>query len=128
MTSSALMLGKAILFGPEDPLAPRRAIFGEAWHVQSLALAYAMIHAGRFTTAKWAEALGFALKQAEAKGKPDTDDSYYHAVLSALERLSASDVGISQQSLDKRKRAWETAYRNAPHGKPVFLSDGDKGE
>jgi hypothetical protein len=87
-----------------------------------------LIQAGRFTPAKWAEALGSALKEAEAKGMPDTDDSYYHAVLCALERLSVSDVGICQESLDQRRRAWEAAYNNTPHGKPVFLSAGDKGE
>lgn len=128
MISSTLKHGKAILFGPEDPLAPRQAIFIEAWHAQSLALAYAMIQAGRFTPSKWAEALGFALKDAEAKGMPDTEDSYYHAVLGALERLAASDVGISQQSLDQRKRDWEAAYNNTPHGKPVLLSAGNERE
>ncbi len=87
-----------------------------------------MIEAGKFTSSKWAEALGFALKEVEAKGMPDTDDSYYHAVLGALERLAASDVGISRQALDQRKRDWEAAYENTPHGKPVFLSAGDKGE
>jgi nitrile hydratase accessory protein len=128
MISSTLMLGKAILFGPEDPLAPRQAAFAEAWHAQSLALAHAFIQAGRFTPSKWAEALGFALKEAEAKGIPDTDDSYYHAVLGALERLSVSSVGISRQSLEQRKKDWEAAYNNTPHGKPVLLSAADKVE
>ncbi len=87
-----------------------------------------MIQAGRLTPSKWGEALGFELREAEAKGMPDTDDSYYHAVLGALERLSASDVGISRQSLHQRKIDWEAAYNNTPHGKPVLLSAAEKGE
>ena len=39
-------------------------------------------------SASWAEALGEALERAERAGAPDTPETYYLAVVSALETLS----------------------------------------
>jgi hypothetical protein len=58
-----------------------------------------MVQVGRFAAVEWAEALGAALKEAEALGAPDTLDTYYTAV----------------------RAAWEAAYRHTPHGLPVEL-------
>jgi nitrile hydratase accessory protein len=109
------------LFAPEDPLAPPEPVFDEPWQAQALALADAMVTAGHFTVTDWAEALGRALREAEAEGAPDTAETYYTAVLTALERLGESRAGISAATRARRRADWEAAYRRTPHGKPVTL-------
>jgi nitrile hydratase accessory protein len=109
------------LFRPDDPLAPPRGAFDEPWQAQALALADAMVQAGRFTAAAWAEALGAALRESEARRAPDTLETYYSAVLVALERLCEAHGGISGDDRAMRRAAWEEAYRRTPHGLPVNL-------
>ena len=105
----------------DDPLAPPQPDFEEPWQAQALALADTMVRAGRFTASEWAEALGVALRQAEAVGAPDTLDTYYIAVVAALERLCEDRVGISAEDRALRRADWEAAYRRTPHGRPVEL-------
>lgn len=103
---------------PDDPLAPREHCFAEPWHAQTLAAAQALIRAGAITANEWADALGLALQQAETAGAPDTEDTYYNAALTALERVAP----ISDSALQTRKSEWEDAYRRTPHGHPVSLT------
>jgi len=109
------------LFQPEDPLAPPQPAFDEPWQAQALALADSLVRAGRFTANDWAETLGAALRAAEAAGAPDTQETYYSAVLAALERLTETRAGISADDRAQRRAAWEAAYRRTPHGQPVKL-------
>ena len=109
------------MFNPDDPLAPPKPAFAEAWHAQVLAMADTMVKAGHFSATDWAVALGAALTAAEAEGQDDTDATYYACALSALEQLSATQAGISQAEQAARKQAWEAAYLRTPHGKPVVL-------
>ena len=109
------------MFRPDDLLAPPKAAFDEPWQAQALALADAMVQAGHFTAAEWAEALGAALRMGEAQGAPDTLETYYRAVLHALERLCEARAGISSDDRALRRAAWEAAYRRTPHGRPVEL-------
>ena len=109
------------MFRPDDPLAPPARWFEEPWQAQALALADSLVQAGRFSAADWGSALGTALKDAEARGAPDTLDSYYAAVLVALERLCETRAGISGDDRAMRRDAWEAAYRRTPHGRPVEL-------
>lgn len=102
---------------PEDALAPVNEVFQEAWHAQTLAAAHALEQAGSFTKSAWAKALGAALRRAEQRDAPDTEETYYLAALDALEDLAP----LSQSDLEARKRAWEDAYRRTPHGAPVEL-------
>lgn len=113
------------MFVPDDPLAPKSPVFDEAWHAQVLAIADAMVTAGRFSPVDWANALAAELLHAQAEGRPDTNDTYYAAALSALERLSEVHAGLTAPMLEARKAAWEDAYRNTPHGEPVTLSAVD---
>lgn len=108
------------MFKPDDPLAPPRPAFSEPWQAQVLALADTMVTAGHFSATDWAEALGAALKSAEANGEPDTEETYYACALTALEALSPR-AGIASADLVQRKADWEAAYRRTPHGKPVRL-------
>ena len=103
-----------------DPLAPPGRI-AEPWQLETLALANALIEAGRLTPGDWAEALGAALAQAAANGAPDTEDTYYRAALTALERLACARTPLTESALAARKAAWKDAYRATPHGQPVTL-------
>lgn len=108
------------MFRPDDPLAPPRPAFAEPWRAQALALADALVKAGRVSPRRWAEALGAELAQAEARGEPDNEGTYYQAVLKALEGVMA-EIGVSPHEQADRERAWADAYRATPHGQPVAL-------
>lgn len=109
------------MFRPDDPLAPPGKEFDEPWQAQALALADTMVRSGRITATEWAEALGAALRESQAEGAPDTLESYYSAVVVALERLCEARGGISRGDRAERRAAWEDAYRRTPHGQPVRL-------
>lgn len=109
------------MFQPDNPLAPPRPEFDEPWQAQALGLADTMVQGGRFTAVEWAEALSAALKEAEALKEPDTLNTYYTAVLVALERLCEARAGISGEDRALRRAAWEAAYRRTPHGQAVEL-------
>lgn len=80
-----------------------------------------MVTAGHFSASEWSETLGACLREAEAEGLPDTLETYYVAVVAALERLSESRTGISADERVTRRAEWEAAYHRTPHGKPVLL-------
>ena len=98
---------------PDDLLRPGHR-FSEAWHLQTLAMAQALIKAGRISATDWAEALGAAL----AARPQDSEEDYYLAALDALEAVAPIDPA----DLAARKAAWVEAYRRTPHGQPVDLS------
>jgi len=108
------------LFRPDDPLAPPKPAFDEAWQAQALAMADAMVQAGHFSASDWAEALGAELAAATTRAEPDTLQTYYLAVLAALETLSER-AGITRADRSTRRAAWEAAYHRTPHGQPVEL-------
>jgi nitrile hydratase accessory protein len=105
---------------PFDPEAP---VFDEPWQLQALALAERLKEAGLFTATDWAEALGAERARQAAAGEPDTNRTYFEAVLATLERLSAG--AISPADRTRRRASWEAAYRRTPHGQPVVLAPGD---
>ena len=96
-------------------------LFAEAWEAQALALAVALQQAGCFTAVDWANALGAAIKRAQAAGDPDDGSTYYHHVLDALEYLVQEKRIASADLLAARKAAWIDAYEHTAHGQPVEL-------
>ena len=100
--------------------------FGEPWHAETLALADLLVQRGAISPARWAEALGAEI--AGLKAAPDDRESYYRAVLAALERLLAEEGAVTRAELDERERQWERAYERTPHGKPVELAAGVEAE
>lgn len=96
-------------------------LFAEPWEAQALALAVALQQAGCFTAVEWAEALGAAIRRAQAAGDPDDGSTYYHHVLSALEHLVQEKQIAGADLLAARKAAWIEAYEHTPHGQPVEL-------
>ncbi len=116
---------------PEDPLGPLQRkdgdpTFDEAWQAQSLAIADTLVDAGVVTAMGWAEALGFELQSAARAGAADYADTYYLAVLGAVEKLLRQIEIIGRDELDARVEAWRQAYLSTPHGKPVELRAAPK--
>lgn len=95
--------------------------FAEAWQAEALAIADTLVQNGLFTASEWSEALGAALRQAEAAGASDVQQTYYECVLNALESLIARHSEIDQQSMQAMRSDWEQAYLSTPHGHPVKL-------
>lgn len=101
--------------------AEGESLFAEPWEAQALALAVALQQAGAFTATEWAEALGAAIKRAQAAGDPDDGSTYYQHVLAALEHLVQEKRIAGADLLAARKAAWIDAYEHTPHGQPVEL-------
>lgn len=81
----------------------------------------ALIQAGRFSSAEWAQYLGAAINRAQASGDPDDGSTYYTHVLDALEHLVLEKSLSTDDLLAARKEAWRAAFARTPHGKPVTL-------
>jgi nitrile hydratase accessory protein len=96
-------------------------LFAAPWEAEALALAAALQQAGCFTTVEWADALGAAIRRAQAAGDPDDGSTYYLHVLDALEHLVQEKQIAGADLLAARKAAWIEAYEHTPHGKPVEL-------
>lgn len=92
--------------------------FEEAWQVEALAMANALVEAKVISARDWAEALGSARSQ--QKSQTETVELYYVAVLDALESVLTT-TGIQPEKLKAYKRRWEEAYKSTPHGQPVRL-------
>ena len=101
-------------------------VFGEPWHTQTLALADFLVKSGAIASARWAETLGAEIKALNAE--PDDRETYYRAVLGALERLLAENGSVTPAELHEREHQWERAYLRTPHGKPVELAAGLEAE
>jgi nitrile hydratase accessory protein len=95
--------------------------FAEPWHAQALAMADLLVKSGQISAARWTDTLGSEIKASEKSGAADEPETYFRAVLSALERLLASDGRITRSELEAREHAWEHAYLSTPHGQPVKL-------
>jgi hypothetical protein len=127
----SLTLGKVTLSLPEDPLGPLQRkdgdpTFDEAWQAQSLAIAGMLVDAGVVTAKGWAERLGFELQSTARAGAADNADTYYLAVLRAVEKLLRQIEIIDRDELDARVEAWRQAYLSTPHGKPIELRAAHK--
>ena len=98
--------------------------FGEPWHAETLALADLLVKSGAISPARWAETLGAEITA--LKAAPDDRETYFRAVLAALERVLAESGAVTRAELDEREEQWERAYLRTPHGKPVELAAGMK--
>ena len=110
------------MFAPDDPLAPSGPVFEEPWQAQVLALADTLITGGNLSAKNWAQTLGAALKAADARGAPDSTETYYLCAVEALEELVAANTNIDKPAMTDRKDAWIQAYLSTPHGQPVKLA------
>ena len=100
-------------------------LFAEPWEAQALALAIALQQAGCYTAVEWADALGAAIKRAQAAGDPDTGETYYRHWLNALERMVAAKGLADMQMLARYRHAWHHAAGRTAHGTPIELRPDD---
>lgn len=120
-----MSISGSVILSRADP-APLKcrddeAAFAEPWQAQVMAVASALVAAGRFTAAQWSETLGAEIAKANAAGAPDNAATYYQSALEALERLSKEQALTDAAQLSARKSAWIEAYEHTPHGQPVEL-------
>jgi hypothetical protein len=101
-------------------------VFGESWQAETLALTDLLVKAGAISSARWAETLGAEI--AARKTAPDDRETYYRAVLAALERALEESGAVTRAELDEREHRWERAYLRTPHGQPVELAAGTEPE
>ena len=97
-------------------------VFGEPWHAETLALADLLVKRGAISPERWTKTLGAEI--AARKSAPDDRETYFRAVLAALERALMENGAVTRAELDAREHQWERAYLNTPHGKPVELAAG----
>ena len=112
---------------PEAALLPREpkpgaTVFAVPWHAEALGIANALIQSGMYSQVEWANALAAEIRLLAVAGEPDTEDTYYQAVLAALEGLVGEKSPETGGSLVARVEAWRRAYLNTPHGQPVTLA------
>ena len=100
-------------------------VFDEPWQAQALGLAFTLSERGLFTPAQWSATLGAKHRQVLADGAPDNAQTYYEAVVLAVEALICDSGELSAERLDERAQTWRRAYLNTPHGQPVHLSAGE---
>ena len=101
-------------------------MFGEPWHAQALAIVDLLVTRGVVSPARWAETLGAEIETLQAAH--DDRETYFRAVLAALERVVTENGAVTHAELDEREEQWERAYLRTPHGKPVELAAGMKPE
>ncbi|MDC1287891.1 nitrile hydratase accessory protein [Gammaproteobacteria bacterium] len=97
------------------------AAFDEPWQAEALAIADTLVQNGLFSAGAWSQALGEALRQSEASGASDNQQTYYQCVLAALEGLIAQHSDIDRSAMTAKREDWEQAYLSTPHGQPVKL-------
>ncbi len=69
---------------PRDEEGP---VFRAPWEALAFSLAVKLHERGVFTWKEWSEALGAAIREAQAQGDPDLGDTYYLHWVKALEGL-----------------------------------------
>ncbi|HVZ46191.1 MAG TPA: nitrile hydratase accessory protein [Ramlibacter sp.] len=100
--------------------------FTEPWQAQVFGLVVALQERGVITEAQWADALGAAIRRAQAAGDPDTGETYYRHWVAALEALLAQRGVASHEALEALAHAWEDAARRTPHGQPIALTHEER--
>jgi nitrile hydratase accessory protein len=102
------------------------AQFAEPWQAQVFSLVVALQDAGVIGKDEWAEALGTAIREAQAAGDPDRGNTYYGHWVHALEELLETKGVASHEQLDALAHAWQDAAERTPHGRPIALTDEER--
>jgi nitrile hydratase accessory protein len=122
MTEAASRATSAVPSIPRDGDGP---VFREPWEAQAFAMALTLHDRGLFTWNEWAATLADEIKRAQAKGDPDTGQTYYRHWLATLERLVAEKGVASPATLRRYHDAWDHAADRTPHGSPIELRPED---
>jgi len=110
---------------PDIPRDEDGPVFREPWEAQAFAMALALHERGLFTWNEWAATLAAEIKRAQAKGDPDTGETYYRHWLATLEHLVAEKGVATSETLHRYRDAWDHAADRTPHGQPIELTPAD---
>lgn len=102
-----------------------QSVFAKPWEAQAFAMTLALHERGFFTWSEWTQALGCAIKEAQAGGDPDTGKTYYSHWLRALEQILAAKHLVGTDVLVRHQQALLRAARRTPHGSPVEVTPFD---
>jgi nitrile hydratase accessory protein len=101
--------------------------FSAPWEARAFAMVRALQSAELVTAGEWADALGAAIRRAQATGDPDDGRTYYEHWLAALERLVVEKDLTSDDAMSHYRAAWADAARRTPHGKTIELAPSAHG-
>lgn len=122
MDAAAASATNAVPGIPRDNDGP---VFREPWEAQAFAMALTLHGRGLFTWTEWAAALADEIKRAQAKGDPDSGETYYRHWLATLEGLIAAKGVASSETQHRYRDAWDHAADRTPHGLPIELRPED---
>jgi nitrile hydratase accessory protein len=120
-----MSIDRAIAEVPGIPHGPEGPVFREPWEAQAFAMAMALHERGLFAWSEWTAVLADEIKLAQAKGDPDTGETYYRHWLAALERIVAEKGITDTAALARYRDAWDHAADRTPHGMPIVLQPED---
>jgi nitrile hydratase accessory protein len=121
---TAIDATKAVPSIPRDADGP---VFREPWEAQAFAMTLALHTRGLFSWNEWAAALADEIKHAQARGDPDTGETYYRHWLATLEKLIAAKGVATSETQHRYRDAWDHAADRTPHGAPIELKPEDFG-
>jgi len=104
----------------------KQPVFAEPWQAQVFGLVVALQDACVITRDEWAQALGDAIRRAQALGDEDRGDTYYAHWVDALEELLEAKRLATHEQLHELAHAWEDAAERTPHGQAIELNDREK--
>ena len=120
-----MSVGQAIATVPGIPRGPEGPVFREPWEAQAFAMAVTLHERGLFGWGEWTAVLGDEIKRAQARGDPDTGETYYRHWLAALERIVAEKGATDAASLARYSDVWDHAAARTAHGAPIVLQPED---
>jgi nitrile hydratase accessory protein len=120
-----MSIDQAIAAVPGIPRGPEGPVFREPWEAEAFAMAVALHERGLFAWSEWTAVLADEIKRAQAKGDPDTGETYYRHWLAALERIVAEKGVTDAEALARYRDAWDHAADRTPHGAPIVLQPED---
>jgi nitrile hydratase accessory protein len=120
-----MSIDQAIAALPGIPRGPEGPVFREPWEAEAFAMAVALQERGLFAWSEWTAVLADEIKRAQAKGDPDTGETYYRHWLAALERIVAEKGVTDAAALARYRDAWDRAADRTPHGAPIVLQPED---
>jgi nitrile hydratase accessory protein len=110
---------------PGIPRGPEGPVFREPWEAQAFAMTLALHNRGLFSWSEWTAVLSDEIKRAQAKGDPDTGETYYRHWLAALESIVAEKRITDIATLARYRVAWARAAEHTPHGAPIVMRAED---
>ena len=120
-----MSIEEAIAAVPGIPRGPEGPVFREPWEAEAFAMAVALHECRLFSWSEWTAVLGDEIKRAQAKGDPDTGETYYRHWLAALERIVAEKGVTDTAALARYRDAWDHAASRTAHGAAIALQPED---